>query len=376
MKNINTALKARNTEEENRAATMLELFYDLIFVVAIANVAAEFHHAVANDHIGHGIISFVMIFTSIWWAWNQYTWFASAFDNGSSRFRLVTMWQMVGALLIAAGVEKGFHNDFTIIVIGYVVIRLSSIYLWLRVASHNPELKITAKRYAIGILLCQVGWIGQLFFEFSYIVFILLWIAEFTVPYYAESHTTSSFHKEHIEERFSLLTIIVLGESILASVYSLNKIIEHFSIDLLMVAIGCLLTIFGIWWLYFNNSVEHRLNEPKVAFQWGYGHLIIFAATAAIGALISVNVDVITDHAKITIETANLAFAISVAVLLFGLWFCQERIVSRNKSLFFLLIAGLVVGLGFLPYSVFTIGVLIVLTAIFRQYKPLKDNHA
>jgi len=376
MKNINTALKARNTEEENRAATMLELFYDLIFVVAIANVAAEFHHAVANDHIGHGIISFVMIFTSIWWAWNQYTWFASAFDNGSSRFRLVTMWQMVGALLIAAGVEKGFHNDFTIIVIGYVVIRLSSIYLWLRVASHNPELKVTAKRYAIGILLCQVGWIGQLFFEFSYIVFVLLWIAEFTVPYYAESHTTSSFHKEHIEERFSLLTIIVLGESILASVYSLNKIIEHFSIDLLMVAIGCLLTIFGIWWLYFNNSVEHRLNEPKVAFQWGYGHLIIFAATAAIGALISVNVDVITDHAKITIETANLAFAISVAVLLFGLWFCQERIVSRNKSLFFLLIAGLVVGLGFLPYSVFTIGVLIVLTAIFRQYKPLKDNHA
>jgi len=369
-------LKARNTEDKNRAATMLELFYDLIFVVAIANVAAEFHHAIANDHIGHGIISFIMIFCSIWWSWNQYTWFASAFDNGSSRFRLVTMWQMVGALLIAAGVKKGFHNDFTIIVIGYIVIRLSSIYLWLKVASHNPELKVTATRYAIGILLCQLGWTGLLFMDFSYSIFIVLWLAEFAVPYYAESHTTSSFHKEHIEERFSLLTIIVLGESILASVYSLNKIIEHFSIDLLMVAIGCLLTIFGIWWLYFNHTVEHRLNEPNVAFQWGYGHLIIFAATAAIGALISVNVDVITDHAKISIETANLAFAISVAVLFFGLWFCQERIVSHNKSVFLLLIAALSIALGFLPNPVFTIGLLIVLTVIYRQYRPLSSNHA
>jgi low temperature requirement protein LtrA len=364
-------LIARDIGEENRTATMLELFYDLIFVVAIANVAAEFHHAVANDHIGQGIISYTMIFFAIWWAWNQYTWFASTFDNGSSRFKLVTMWQMLGALLIAAGVEKGFNGDFTIIVIGYVVIRLSSIYLWLTVAKYNQELKVTAMRYAIGILLCQLGWIGMLFLEFSYFIFILLWLAEFSVPYYAESHTKSPYHSEHIEERFSLLTIIVLGESILASVDSLKELIEHFSVDLLLVAIGCILTLFGIWWLYFINSVEHLLRNSKIAFQWGYGHLIIFASAAAIGALISVNVDVITDHAHISITIANLAFSISVAIFLFGLWFCQERIVSHNKSVFLLLIAGLTVGLGFLPNSVFTIGLLIVVTAIFRQYKPI-----
>jgi low temperature requirement protein LtrA len=372
----NTRLLARDITEENRAATMLELFYDLIFVVAIANVAAEFHHAVANNHMGDGIISFIIIFGSIWWAWNQYTWFASAFDNDSSQFRLATMWQMIGALIIAAGVEKGFHHDLTIIVIGYVVIRLSSIYLWVQVARHNPELKVTAMRYAIGIMLCQVGWIGQLFIEFSYVVIALLFVAEFIVPYYAESHKPSSFHKEHIEERFSLLTIIVLGESILASVYSLKKIIEHYSSDLLLVAIGCVMTLFGIWWLYFNHSVEHWLNNKNKAFQWGYGHVVIFAAFAAIGALISVNVDVITDHATISIQTANLAFAISVAVALIGLWFCQDRIISNNKSFFMLLLAGFSSGLGLLPYSVFTIGLLIVLAVVYRQYRPLILNHA
>ena len=58
---IGIGLKARDIDEEYRAATPLELFYDLIFVVAIAHVAAAFHHDYANNHIGHGVISFFMV---------------------------------------------------------------------------------------------------------------------------------------------------------------------------------------------------------------------------------------------------------------------------------------------------------------------------
>ena len=97
-------------------------------------------------------------------------------------------------------------------------------------------------------------------------IFIALWIAEFIVPYYAESHTQTHFHSEHIEERFGLLTIIVLGESVLASTNSFITLIEHFSYDILLVSIGCLFTLFGIWWLYFNNSVEHELRNKNFAF--------------------------------------------------------------------------------------------------------------
>lgn len=94
-----------------------------------------------------------MVFFIIWWAWNQYTWFASSFDNNSVRFRLATMWQMVGALIIAAGVNNAFNFDFTVVTIGYVIIRSSAVWLWLRVASENSKLKTTGRRYAIGI--CQ-----------------------------------------------------------------------------------------------------------------------------------------------------------------------------------------------------------------------------
>lgn len=368
-----SGLKVRDINEENRTATPLELFYDLIFVVAIAHVAAAFHHGFAQNHIAHGVISFFMVFLAIWWAWNQYTWFASSFDNNSVRFRLATMWQMVGALVIAAGVENAFNADFTVVIIGYVIIRLSAVWLWFKVASDNPKLKITGRRYAVGILLCQLGWVTQGFFEFSYLFFALLFLAEFIVPYYAESHTQTHFHSEHIEERFGLLTIIVLGESILASTNSFITLIEHFSLDVLLVSIGCLLTLFGIWWLYFNNSVEHQLRNKNTAFQWGYGHYLIFSSAAAIGALVSVNVDVLTDHASIKLSTANFGFSVAVALYLFGIWFCQERIIAKDKleSYLMLIIASGVIILGLLPHTIITTGILILATVVYRQYKPL-----
>jgi len=371
---MNGALKVRDINEKNRTATPLELFYDLIFVVAIAHVAVAFHHDFAHDHIGHAVASFIMVFMSIWWAWNQYTWFASSFDNSGVKFKLATLWQMVGALVIAAGVDNAFNGDFTIVIIGYVIIRSSGILLWLRVASDNPKLKITGRRYALGTLLCQVGWITQNFFEFSYFIFIALWLVEFIVPYYAESHTQTSFHSEHIEERFGLLTIIVLGESVLASSNSFITLIEHFSYDILLVSIGCLFTLFGIWWLYFNNSVEQELRNKNFAFLWGYGHYIIFGSAAAIGALVSVNVDVLTNHASIELGVANFGFSVAVALYLLGLWLCQEKILAKDgfQSSFLFIVAACALALGLLPHSIFTIGLLVVATVIYRQYKPLK----
>jgi low temperature requirement protein LtrA len=375
-KQTERGLLARDIDEDSRSATPLELFYDLIFVVAIASLATSFHHAYANNHIENGIVSYVVVFLAIWWAWNQYSWFASSFGNNSPRFRLATLWQMVGALVLAAGVEKAFNGEFTIVVIGYVIIRLSSIYLWYIVAKDNPKFKVTGMRYAIGILICQVGWVTQNFFEFSYFIFIGLWFVEFMVPYFAESHTQTHFHSEHIEERLGLLTIIVLGESILASTNSFKSLINHFSYDVLLVSIGCLLTLFGIWWLYFNSSIEHYIRDKTVAFQWGYGHFLIFSSAAAIGALVGVNVDVLTDHGSIAIETANFGFSVAVAIYLFGLWFCQERLIGKGhlQSYLMLMVASGALLLGLLPHTIMTIGLLIVATVIYRQYRGGPGN--
>ncbi|PCH61996.1 MAG: hypothetical protein COC19_03545 [SAR86 cluster bacterium] len=368
-------LLSRDFGEQYRVATSLELFYDLIFVVAIANLVVAFEHSLSAGHLVDGVLNFLIVFLAIWWAWSQYTWFASSFDNQSVKFRLATLWQMVGALVLASGVEQAFEGHLTILVIGYVIIRSSAILLWIQVLIDNPSLKITARRYAVGIFLCQLGWIAQSFFPLSYVVLVLLWLAEFTVPFFAESHRQTNYHSEHIEERHGLLTIIVLGESILASTNSFIVLFEEFSYAVLFVAIGCIFTLFGIWWLYFNDSVEHFLRDHGTAFQWGYGHYLIYGSIAAIGALVGVNIEVLTAETAISLATANLGFAVAVAIYLFALWFCHERLLGANflQRYFLLGICGIVILLGLLPHTVLSIGITVVLTVIYRQYNPVAE---
>ena len=102
-------------------ATPLELLFDLSFVVAIALAASQLHHGVKEHHTGPALAGFVAAFSAIWWAWMNYTWFASAYDDDSAVFRLLTMLQMVGVLIFAAGVPGLFNGDFRAGVLGYAV---------------------------------------------------------------------------------------------------------------------------------------------------------------------------------------------------------------------------------------------------------------
>ena len=130
----------RDPHEPVRAATPLELLFDLVSVIAIAAAAAGLHHAISENHALDGIIRFGLAFFAIWWAWMNYTWFASAYDNNDAPFRLLTMVIMAGALAMAAGIGQFFKSlDLTLVVGGYVVMRLAMVALWLRTALMIPS---------------------------------------------------------------------------------------------------------------------------------------------------------------------------------------------------------------------------------------------
>ena len=97
---------ARSTDEEHRSATVLELFFDLCFVVAVAQSASALHQEVAADHVGEGVVGYASLFFAIWWAWMNFTWFASAYDTDDVPYRLTTLVQIAGALILAAGVPR------------------------------------------------------------------------------------------------------------------------------------------------------------------------------------------------------------------------------------------------------------------------------
>ena len=98
------ASRGRDIHEPHRTATPLELLFDLSFVVAIALAASQLHHGVMEHHTGPALAGFVAAFSAIWWAWMNYTWFASAYDNDDVSYRVLTLLQMVGALVFATGV--------------------------------------------------------------------------------------------------------------------------------------------------------------------------------------------------------------------------------------------------------------------------------
>jgi low temperature requirement protein LtrA len=98
----------RSADEAHRASTPLELFFDLVFVVAIAQVGAAFHHGLAEGHILYSIAHYFTGFFAIWWAWMNFTWFASAYDCDDVAYRIATFVQITGALIIAAGAQRSF----------------------------------------------------------------------------------------------------------------------------------------------------------------------------------------------------------------------------------------------------------------------------
>ncbi|MDF1839049.1 MAG: low temperature requirement protein A [Planctomycetota bacterium] len=378
-------IMARSREEVHRSATPLELFYDLIYVIAIASLAAQLHHALSGwHHVLPAIGMYCFLFMGIWWPWNAYTWLASGYDTDDAQFRLASFAQMVGAIVMASGVKAAFvEQDFLVIMIGYVTMRIPYVLIWIKVAWDDKKSRPVALRYIVGVSLLQIAWtIAVLHFP-NWNLFVGLMALELVVPYLAEISTdkgvNTKYHSDHIEERLGLLTIIVLGESMLASVMAFEQVPKYFSMELIQFIAGTLMILFSMWWLYFDDKVESQLGSESKAFIWAYGHYFIYAFATAVGALISVNIDVLTHHAEITESAAVLGLGLTVAGFLMSVWICHDCLLDKKGFAKFELplLAILVIAIAALTKSVILIGVAFVaLNAIrlVRQHRGCRGE--
>ncbi|MBE8473891.1 low temperature requirement protein A [Streptomyces justiciae] len=324
-------LSARGRDEAHRVASPLELFFDLCFVVAIAQAGVQLVHSVAEGHAGEGILNYAMVFFAIWWAWMNFSWFASAYDNDDVLYRVVTLVQIAGVLVLAAGVSRAFEDhEFLAVWLGYVIMRLAMSTQWIRVAMSTEGAERTmALRYAGGVLLCMVGWLGLVVLpeEARPWVFLVMAIVEMCVPVYAEKDFSSSWHPHHISERYGLFTIIVLGETIAAATVAVKSAVDENDAlgELLPIATGGLLIVFAAWWIYFVVPIHGRLRTNKQAFLWGYGHYLIFASAAAIGAGLEVAVEQAVGKAHISTLAASAAVTLPTALYLLTVWALHSR---------------------------------------------------
>ncbi|MBX3593371.1 low temperature requirement protein A [Sphingomonas sp.] len=324
----------RSPHESHRVATTLELMFDLASVIAIAAAAAGLHHAVAANHALDAFPAFLGAFFMIWWSWMNYTWFASAYDDGSAGFHILSLMAMFGALAIAAGIPAVFAGQpIYLSLLGFVIMRVAMALLWFGAAAGDPAHRRTATTYGIGIIAMQAYWIALVLAigpqSPLYTPLFVAGIAgELSVPAIAEfRHGATSWHRHHIIERYGLLNIIVLGESFLAVVAMLARDDRGTlaSGHGILSAVTAAAIAFSMWGVYFTRDAHLEDDRLPRALLWGYGHFAIFAAGAATGAGFAVFHEVATGHAEAGYRTASLAIAIPIAIYMAGLWLVRDR---------------------------------------------------
>jgi low temperature requirement protein LtrA len=367
---------ARDSAEAHRAATPLELLFDLCFVVAVSRAATLLHHAVSHGDAGSAVVSYVLVFFAIWWAWMNFTWFASAYDNDDAVYRLLVFVQITGVLILAAGVPRAFeHRDFDVVFVGYLVLRAGLVTLWLRAGRHDPPRRSTCYRYAAGESLCMVVWAGVALLGWPVWAFIVAGAAELLVPVLAEAVEQTRWHPQHITERYGLFTIIVLGETILASSAAFQVVVDDrdANVTVVLTAVGALLTVFSMWWIYFSKPAAPALVSNRVGFPWGYGHYVVFASAAAVGAGVAVMVDAVTDHSALSDAAAAAAFTIPVILYVLAVAFIQTLLhgVHVDRLVGFGVAVALIVGATFTGQPVLLTGVvlaaLVVLLVLLHE---------
>jgi low temperature requirement protein LtrA len=329
-------MSGRDPSEEYRTATPLELLFDLTFVVAFGIAANELAHYVAVGHVWPGILGFSFACFAVSWAWINYSWFASAYDTDDWVMRLATMVQMLGVIVLALGLEQAFASidegdvlDNGVMVAGYVVMRVPMIFLWARAARHDPERRPAAAVYIWTISIAQAFWVVLAIVDLpigpTFVFAAPLIGLEMAGPFIAQRRKGGTpWHAHHIAERYGLLVIITLGEGIIGTVASINAVVHGsagWTVDAAVVAFAGIGLTFATWWTYFAIPwAEVLALHRERSFTWGYGHIVIFASLAAIGAGLHVAASYLEHDTTIGPTGTVLSTAIPVTVYLLALY--------------------------------------------------------
>jgi low temperature requirement protein LtrA len=267
--------------ERDRRATWLELFLDLVFVAAIAEVGLN----LGNDPTAAGFGRFLALFLPIGWAWAGFTFYATRFDTDDLVYRLLTLLGMFGVAALASAVPDALHGGQNRFVLAYVFVRVILIALYARAYRHVERARPVARWFMTMFGIAVAAWLVSVAVPapWKYALWALALAVEHTAPIRAwQMLRDAPINLTHIPERFGLLVIIVLGEAVIAVVLGTAKV--NWTVASVAAAFAGFLAAAAIWWLYFDffdPSVVGRNVVSGITFV--YAHYFVTAGIAAIG---------------------------------------------------------------------------------------------
>jgi low temperature requirement protein LtrA len=281
--------------EAERSVTFLELFYDLVYVVIVAELA----HALAGDVSWAGIGRFAFLFIIVWWAWLNGSIYHDLHGNNDIRTRVFTFLQMGSVAAMAVFAHDAMGESSAGFALSYAAFQLILLVLWWRTGVHDPDHRPLSQPYAVVFTLTTLLFVGSVF-VMAPLRFYLWGIAVFAslqMPLYMSrlgrnnpaiqaQIDLSMVVSPSLVERFGLLTIIMLGEVLAGTIRGLAEH-PHLSWAAGITAVLGMGIAIGIWWFYFD-AISHHAPRPgqNMTLTWMFLHLPLTIGIVAVGAAV------------------------------------------------------------------------------------------
>jgi low temperature requirement protein LtrA len=273
-------------EAGGRHATWLELFFDLVFVVAIAALAGLLHDDVSLG----GFVAFALLFVPVGWAWMSFAYYADQYDTDDALFRVLMLAAMLASAVLAVNVGGALAGGVGF-VMANVVLRALLVLLYAWAWRSAPEGRPMSARYGTAFIVGAALWLLSLVLPepARYVLWALALLIEMGTPVFGYSVARAvPGHASHMPERFGLFTILVLGESII--VLASGVLDAEWRLGSSLAAVGGFVVAACLWWLYFDRVDEEAIGQAFTSgvagvvksHVWGYGHLAVWAGIAAV----------------------------------------------------------------------------------------------
>jgi low temperature requirement protein LtrA len=265
--------------DEDRHATWLELFFDLVFVISIAEVV----HTVEDDRSLGGFLGTAGLFVSIWWAWLGFTVYADRFDTDDLLHRVLMLAGMLAVIAMALSVHDALHGGSTQFALSYVAVRAVVLALNARARRHaepaRPLLNLYLAAFSVGASL----WLVSLLLPEPrrYLLWALGLAVDLSAPWLGRGRMARApIHASHITERFGLFTLIVIGESVISVAQGAAGV--DWETGTLAVAVVGFLVVACLWWIYFEYVGALAIRSVLDGLCFTYAHLPLLAGLVSV----------------------------------------------------------------------------------------------
>jgi len=284
MRRINRPrLRTIDATSTERHASWLELFFDLVFVLAVSRVAM----ILTQSADWYGFAKYAALFVPLWWCWIGYTFYADRFESDEASYRILMFAAMLAVAALAITLSGAFTpaGDMRFAVcFSLVLLVLAGLYL--RAAIYIPLARRYALQFTIGLVASAAVLLASLFFSppGRYVVWAIALAIQLTIPFFNRKQTRSiPVDFSHIPERLGLFTIIVLGEAVTAAATGANNV-EWNLTTIIAAALGFAMAA-CIWWINFEFVEDSPIRSTSLVprFTFLYGHFFVVSSIVVFG---------------------------------------------------------------------------------------------